>query len=330
MEKRGTMRKLFQAFAFGIFLFQMQNSLMKYISRPIVQLTSKTVLSNIDKPIIYLCQNGQFHNIKSQRYGYDYLTDFIGGTLNDNTKSFTWKGKDGSTTFQDLAEVLFDYNYTDIDVGEYYDSEWIEYDLEMEFMAGYGFCLNTKLLSPNTSHIYLASTQSITFFLVDPAKQNKIQIFIEGNAKGLFRQGSDKSYDYPTYGMDITLHNSQIYEGTKCTNYEKTGNSYGECIENVMKAELIKLYGCLPPWYLNHTRPICEQDKEIEISNKKKAIELTYLLASGLDLEVLNTCLKPCITMELQLRELHFEYLGKSQFCSFVSVLSAMLLCIWV
>ena len=292
----------------------MQNSFTKYMDRPIVQLNSKTDLRNIDKPLIYLCQNGQFSSTKSKRIGYNFIEDFIGGYLNDDSEAFSWKGVDRSSSFKDLTDKLFDYNYTDIDVGEYYDSDWIEYDLEMEFFTGYGFCLSSKMMSQNTSHLYLSSTQSITFFLVDPERQNKIKGFIGGNAKGLFKPNSNSMYDYFVFRLDITLHDSHIQEGTKCTDYAKKGSSYGECLQDAMQDELIKLYGCYPPWFLNDTGLTCEQDKEINIPNtksKKKAIELTYMLVTGLDIEVLNKCLKPCLTMELQLRESHFGYLGK-------------------
>ena len=66
MERLETTRILFQLLAFGIFLFQLQNSITKYVNKPIVQQTSIKSLSEIDKPLIYVCQNGQFNNTKSK------------------------------------------------------------------------------------------------------------------------------------------------------------------------------------------------------------------------------------------------------------------------
>ncbi len=183
MERLRTTRIVFQLFALGIFLFQLQNSITKYVSKPIVQQTSIKSLSDIDKPLIYVCQNGQFNNIKSKEYGYNYLTDFTSGELNNEQKDITWKGRDKNSTFQYLADNLFNYNYSDIDVGEYSDGDWIEYDLELEYNAAYGFCMRSDMMYPNTSLVYLASTQSITFLLVDPAKQNRIVITFDNNAK---------------------------------------------------------------------------------------------------------------------------------------------------
>ena len=94
----------------------------------------------------------------------------------------------------------------------------------------------------------------------------------------------------------------------------KRESSYGECIENAIKDLFIDSHGCLPPWFPNNTDLSCKEDKEIhttDIESKKKAVKLTYMLASGLDIEVLLPCMKPCLTMALQLKELHFEYQGE-------------------
>ena len=314
MERLDTTRIFFQLLALGIFIFQLQNSITKYFSKPIVQQTSIKSLIEIDKPLIYVCQNGQFSNKKANKYGYDYLTDFATGELNNAQRDITWKGKDKNSTFQNLVDTLFNYNYSDIEVEEYSDGDWIGYTLELEYNVAYGFCMSSKMMYPDTSLVYLASTQSISFFLVDPARQNRIVITFESNAKGSFEPNFKNLFNYRTYQLNIALRDSQIYEGTKCTDYVKRESSYGECVENAMKDLLINSYGCLPPWFVNNTGLSCEEDKEIhttDIESKKRALKLTYMLALGLDIELLLPCLKPCLTMDLQLKEMHFEYQGK-------------------
>ena len=69
---------------------------------------------------------------------------------------------------------------------------------------------------------------------------------------------------------------------------------------------------CLPG--LSTTQVCLVKIKEIhttDIESKKRALKLTYMLALGLDIELLLPCLKPCLTMDLQLKEMHFEYQGK-------------------
>ncbi len=49
-------RKLFQVIALGNFVFQMFNSINKYIEKPIVQQSSATKLEQIQVPDVYICQ----------------------------------------------------------------------------------------------------------------------------------------------------------------------------------------------------------------------------------------------------------------------------------
>ena len=59
------LRVLIQLVAFGTFVFQMQNSVRKYLDKPVVQQTSTTSLDNIKKPLLYVCQDGQFNYTES-------------------------------------------------------------------------------------------------------------------------------------------------------------------------------------------------------------------------------------------------------------------------
>ena len=74
-------RIFIQIIAFGIFLFQMQNAITKYVQKPIVQQTSTTSFQNIEKPVIYICQDGQFSYKKAEEFGYKSQTDVIFGLL---------------------------------------------------------------------------------------------------------------------------------------------------------------------------------------------------------------------------------------------------------
>ena len=56
MDKIQLLKRLFEIFAFGIFVFQMQNSLRKYEDNPTVQQTSTVHFDDIHKPMMFVCQ----------------------------------------------------------------------------------------------------------------------------------------------------------------------------------------------------------------------------------------------------------------------------------
>ena len=105
------LRKLFQIFAIGIFLFQIQNSLRKYHDSPVVQQRSLTTIDSIRKPSIYVCEDNQFNYTKAQAFGYKDMIDFSIGELMNSDKK-TWLGKHGNLTFEEILEYVFDSDYS--------------------------------------------------------------------------------------------------------------------------------------------------------------------------------------------------------------------------
>ena len=101
------LRISFQILAFGIFLFQMQNSFKKYCQGPVVQeryLTSKYVTK---QPIFFVCQVDQFNYTTAVANGYSGHINWAKGKLVDSEK-ISWKGKDGNISF----DQLFDSDYS--------------------------------------------------------------------------------------------------------------------------------------------------------------------------------------------------------------------------
>ena len=51
-------KNIFQILAFCMFVFQMQESVRKFLRYPIVSEISQSSLDKIEKPLIYICQTG--------------------------------------------------------------------------------------------------------------------------------------------------------------------------------------------------------------------------------------------------------------------------------
>ncbi len=56
MKAQTILRPLFQILVFGIFIFQMKNSIDKYLESPVNQIPSATTLDAIEKPVIWIIQ----------------------------------------------------------------------------------------------------------------------------------------------------------------------------------------------------------------------------------------------------------------------------------
>ncbi len=77
MDSTKKLEILFQIFAFGVFIFQMQNSLSKYFSRPTIQQISTQHFDKIYKPMIYFCQANNITNNLTNKNGPDRFYYFM-------------------------------------------------------------------------------------------------------------------------------------------------------------------------------------------------------------------------------------------------------------
>ena len=254
-------RITFHVLVFGIFAFQMQNSLRKYIDKPVVSQLSKKTIDQITKPIIYICQNAQFNYAKARANGYNYFSHFTTGKVADQ-EGITWKGKYGNTSFQKLKENIFEYDYSNFftEVTETVeDSKFKPVDTELMFMIPFGYC---RRLYETQVGLLALSTESNVVILVDPYKENNI--WIPDIHRGRFEFGPTE-IGVETgliYLVELEIHDLKLHKDETCTDYESIGSSYGECVEKIMADNFLQWYGCLPPWVKDSTGLVCEIDKE--------------------------------------------------------------------
>ena len=151
MKIQTVLKLLFKVLAFGIFVYQMLNSIRKYIAGPIVQITSTAKLDEIKNPEIYICQLNQFNYSLSKEFGYDDITALVTGDLMDSDYT-SWSGKNGDKSFDQLKKELFTYN------DSYYKASYEnikkgidrldEYDIV--YIAPHGFCMKLRTVKSGT------------------------------------------------------------------------------------------------------------------------------------------------------------------------------------
>ena len=305
-------RKLFILLLFGIFIIQMKSSVQKYLDGPIMQQNSKTTLTEIEKPIIYVCNLNQFDFTHARYYGYQYVEDFLTGKIENNSGISTWKGKFGNLSYKEIQNQFFKYGsnpkYT-IKSSEFerkdHDMELVEKDIV--YLAKYGFCAKV-----NNYHslISISASKNSQLIIVDTAKDNRINPIGMENTDiqfGMIKEKKDEKdlYDNNFYELVIASHNSRINDGKTCKTYIEKGTSYATCVETVLRDKFLEVFGCLPPWFQFSSNLTCHESLSHERVNESAIPEIyteMLRLLNGYELEITKTrCLSPCLTMSSKL-----------------------------
>ena len=285
----------------------MQNSLSHFLEKPVVQQTKTIPYQNIEKPIIYVCQENQFNYAKALANGYETITAFTLGILNKSNK-VSWKGIYNNKTYQELLSTIYETDYSDFEAISYdvVGNRELKNNIDSDdiYMVPYGFC---KKLKQSRQRINIEVKKNCILLVVDPAKENAFRITNMENGKGEFGPLNDQFFVGYNYEIEVSIHDSSIFNSITCVDYDKLGSTYGECIEKVMRSRLVNLYGCIPPWLpIRNKETTCDDNNFIDISDDKLSEFRDEILRviKGLDLRMFNPCPSPCITMSLKKKEL--------------------------
>lgn len=288
----------------------MQNAITKYVQKPIVQQTTTTSFQNIEKPVIYICQDGQFSYKKAEEFGYKSQTDVIFGLLGyPDMTNITWKGRHGNVSFADLAKKVYSTNYTKFKYINDVKND-ITQNLREEFFAPPGFCFKVQ---PRKDQIKFRVTEKSTAFITDPAKTNFLKLYRMKYGSIRFGPIGNSLYESKVFEIQISLHNNFVDEGMKCTEYGS--HTYGECIESKMENSLLDCYGCLPPWFGNSTHLTCEINKNVKTPDKESLKGYRHefhLFDKGIDMDLFKQCLPPCLTMHVNYKLISYSTSAKN------------------
>ncbi len=295
-------RSIFQLAAFGIFVFQMQNSIRKYFDKPIVQQSSTKRFDEISKPLMYVCQNDQFNYSAARNYGYLYKTTYTIGKL--NTSKLSWKGIYGNETYQNLQTMFHDIVYTNLSVQASetgFDSGLEDIDTDQVYVFPFGYCKKVKKVEIQN---YFETTNDLLLIIMDPEKENQIWVHDMKHGKLEFGHSETGIQMGLIYEIELGIHDSRIQHGQTCTDYARIGSTYGKCIEDSMRDSFLEWYNCLPPWLPTTLKLTCEVDKDIMKPNQEDEIKIEdefYNLFNGLEFSIFKKCLPPCQLMNLDL-----------------------------
>ena len=157
-----SLRTIFQLLAFGIFLYQMHQAILKYLSKPLVTERSTEPIETINKPLMYICQENQFNYTRAQELGYSTRTQFLAGKVNGSVTP-SWLGTSTNQSYEEIVKDLFIYNYTGLTVENA--------DEELIFSQSNGFCKQILNFSMNSKQ-EVQSYKTIKLLTLDPYRQD--------------------------------------------------------------------------------------------------------------------------------------------------------------
>ena len=236
----------FQTLAFGVFVFQMQNSFKKYCQGPVVHERSLTSKYVTKQPIFFVCQVNQFNYTYALTNGYSGHINWAKGKLIDSQK-ITWKGKDGNMSLGHL----FDTDYSSF-MSVYGETEnW--------FFPINGLC---KTIYANDPEIFIKTQKRSMILIVDPNMKSNLRVIEMERGKLYCGPTHNDKFESATYNLEYRFQDSKIYDGQSCTDYDIKNFSYGDCIEDIMERFFLKSYGCVPPWFPRDKKLTCETKKK--------------------------------------------------------------------
>ncbi len=294
-------RLLFQLFAFGMFAFQMKNSVTKYLDQPVIAISSMSSFDAVSKPIFYICQDDQFSYAKAKETGYEDISSFTSGQLLDSS-DITWMGKYRNTTFQKLQDTLFDSDYTNLIHSTSIREDRIQ-AVERVYRVPDGFCM--KPLNTMKEMVFM-TTKTTRLLLDDPGLANNLRITRHDNGNVKFGPTGNNTFDGYLYEVKIYIHDHRIHDGKTCTDYENFGSSYQNCIERAFSIKLIEWYGCLPSWFPTNNTLTCDVHVKAKIPPDEAKDEI-FRFIKGMDTNTFATCLPPCLVMKWKMKELFHQ-----------------------
>ena len=245
------LNNLIKALALGIFIYQMHQSLDKYLNSPMIHEFSETHIDNIMVPKIYVCNVDQFNYTAANSHGYLYNTYYVVGKI-ENSSVITWQGNN-SLSVDEVSLDVYQVNYTSFSTRNTSKKSKV-------FLQPDGHCFELTDFSFET-YMKIRSTQTTKVYMIDPRKSlNMSLITTDPGVDNIWIQpttSSPTTFEGKTFDITVEMIDNKIMDGITCTNYDLTDMDFNGCIMEMCRSEFLKLIGCLPPWFPSSNEVKC-------------------------------------------------------------------------
>ena len=290
--KKMNLRKIYHSIVFTIFTVQAFQSLNKYFQYPIVYQESSTTFDTIEKPTVQVCFPNFFDFSKSKEFGYEWKTNLLTGMIPNTTRP-SWKGLNGNLTFQRMRRVLYDKDFSKVDINT---------QSRLKYILLKGFCLQANSIIKELT--ITSKERDLDVFLVH--KSTDTRIILDMHSRIDLRSTSVQNFDSKTYTISYEILDNSIHDGKTCKDYRKQEETYGDCNYRVIKAYLVSFYGCYLPWMDEAEGKECEVDVAVPVMKselQKEIFKDIWDLSSGIKINLLKQCVEPCYQVKVKWEE---------------------------
>ena len=299
MNTMKIIKSFYHVAAITMFIIQAQESLYKYFQHPVVIQESWTNVDSVEKPVVQICLLRFFSYEKAIEFGYtNSRTKFLAGMVHNSTLP-TWKGIHQNYTFQEIQNILFDKDFSQVKVSM---------SNELRYVFSKGFCLETK--SAEKYLEIITKNKNLVVYLQHRSTDLRLYSDLNPNSHIRFGTTSNNTFDCMDYEIFYEIYDNSIYEGTTCVDYRKQAETYGDCNYKAFKEYVASIYGCQPPWMDESKKETCEigiPSKKIEPTLFNSFSENIYSLTGRRKIDIMNQCLPSCYQVKTKLKRNYFD-----------------------
>ena len=171
------LKRLLRVVATAICVYQLVQSLLKYLSRPTAVSEIDIPLPDLNQPpVVIICPRVEENSTALKDLGYNGLFSlYVGKPGGLHANQFSWTGFDGSVTFDEAKKMIFseefEINLTHHVKSSIFTNETNTVNLSNIYIPFHGNCKKAQELDfkSNRGFLEVSSTVSVEVFVVDPS-----------------------------------------------------------------------------------------------------------------------------------------------------------------
>ena len=290
-----TLKSLFTLLVIGIFTYQINNAINKFLDPSHVYIKTHMDLVTTEMPRVYICQVNQFNYTIANSLGYAYNTEYVIGQVMNSNK-ISWNGN--KSTVKDLNDQIYQLDKQILPE--------VNHETRLIFIQPVGYCLEVIDLKATIS-IFSTSDTKVT--VINPYIANDIRIEIGDPEADMIEIAP--TY-YGTYEglkilLNLEIYDDSIHNGKACTDYKDMESTYGSCLHSEITKSFMDTLGCLPQSIFHNSSENCVKPIEDISSMKKEKFEKLAKKIYGIEPIKSKKCRNPCRRMKVSAKKMYHK-----------------------
>ena len=307
MNASKAFRMLILLISFMMFIWQASVAVGNLMDQPVVDLTERFSIADIDPLLITICPLEQWDYTELQQYGYYHEQNLLNGF--NSLGTMAW-GAQYNLTFEELVSRVSKYNLSESDMSIQNRKVWKNAEYEIRFYPMHGYCYDLVNISTSGElkiHTRYPQYQEAVVYITDKKLRTKNTVFAESHwgSKIILQKGLRQEFVVKVE----QLSHFDPRDPDDCKEYDP--DAYEKCIDDELQKVWKPMINCNPPWL----SPKDQCDNMINVTVTQ--IEIDKMVNTGNGIFQMTTypakesCTKPCTVTQ---PNIFFEYEGKAHY----------------